>query len=164
MLITTYTDFKNDAALRSLIVEYMSTLPFAIDYQRPEKELGDLRAVYGAVGNGAMYVAEENGALAGCVALKDIGSGRCEMKRLYVRPEFRGRKLGLQLAAAIVQKAKEMGYYFMYLDTHREAQKVAIEMYRKMGFVECGDYHENPGGLLCLELDLRQSGKDGSTQ
>lgn len=155
MIIRAYNNFSNDTALRALISEYMSTLPFAIDYQHPEKELEDLGAVYGAAGGGALFVAEADGVLAGCVALKDIGNGRCEMKRLYVREQYRGRNLGKQLAERIVARAKEMGYAFMYLDTHREAQKTAIAMYTRMGFVECEDYHPNPGKLLCLELNLR---------
>jgi ribosomal protein S18 acetylase RimI-like enzyme len=93
--------------------------------------------------------------IAGCVALKNIGNGRCEMKRLYVREKYRGKNLGRKLAEKIVERAKEMNYEFIYLDTHRVAQKVAIEMYRKMGFVECEDYHENPGKLLCLALKLK---------
>lgn len=154
MLIKQYTEFSDTADLQLMIKEYMSTLPFPIDYQNPEKELEDLGAVYGEGGGGAMFVADVGNEYAGCIAVKDIGDGRCEMKRLYVREKYRGRKLGQQLADVIVLKAKEMGYHFMYLDTHREAQKVAIEMYKKMGFVECADYHENPGRLLCLELKL----------
>jgi ribosomal protein S18 acetylase RimI-like enzyme len=154
MTIRTYNGFDNDNALRTLISEYMSTLPFAIDYQNPEQELSDLGALYSEPGGGALFVAEENGMLAGCVALKDLGEGRCEMKRLYVREQFRGRNVGRCLAETIVQRGKEMGYRFMYLDTHREAQKAAIAMYMKMGFTECADYHPNPGKLLCLELDL----------
>ncbi len=150
-----YTDFSNDTALRSLIEEYISSLPFPIDYQSPEKELEDLGAVYGEAGGGALFVAHVGNEYAGCVALKDIGDGRCEMKRLYVREKYRGQNLGRRLAEQIVARAKEMGYNFMYLDTHREAQKVAIEMYKKMGFIECADYHLNPGNLLCLEFDLR---------
>lgn len=164
--IKIYTNFSNDAVLRSLIAEYMSTLPFAIDYQSPEKELEDLGAVYGEAGGGAMFVAEIDGELAACVAVKKIehmhpreGVSCCEMKRLYVREKYRGKNLGKQLAEKIVARANEMGYHYMYLDTHRVAQKVAIEMYKKMGFVECEDYHANPGRLLCLELDLRQFGR-----
>jgi putative acetyltransferase len=155
MNITLLTNFSDDHELRSMIKEYMSTLPFAIEYQNPGKELEDLGAVYGENGRGAMFVAHGGNELAGCVALKDIGNGRCEMKRLYVRGKYRGQNLGRKLAEKIVERAKEMGYEFMYLDTHREAQKVAIEMYKKMGFEECADYHANPGRLLCLKLDLR---------
>ena len=156
MEIVLFTDFKDVRDLRLMIKEYMSTLPFAIDYQSPEKELDDLGALYGEAAGGALFVAHVNNEYAGCVALKDIGDGRCEMKRLFVREEYRGYKLGKKLAVAIVARAKEMGYKEMYLDTHLEAQKLAIIMYKKMGFVECEDYHENPGKLLCLKLDLRQ--------
>jgi putative acetyltransferase len=156
MVIIPYTDFSHVTGLRKLIQEYMSTLPFAIDYQSPEKELEDLGALYGEANRGAMFVAHIGNEYAGCVALKDLGDNRCEMKRLYVRPQFRGKDIGRKLADAIVMKAKELGYAYMYLDTHREAQKQAIEMYKRMGFVECEDYHPNPGKLLCLRLELLQ--------
>lgn len=161
MSIQELTDFSSTHQLTELIGEYMKSLPFDIAYQSPGKELEDLSSLYSHDKGGAIIVAEENGKLAGCVAVKGIehmnpkpGVRVCEMKRLYVRPEFRGRNLGQQLANAIVKKAIELGYHKMYLDTHRVAQAVAIEMYRKMGFVECEDYHANPEKLLCFELSL----------
>ena len=154
MEIILFTDFKDVRDLRLMIKKYLSALPFAIDYQSPDKELDDLGAVYGEAAGGALFVARVNDEYAGCVALKDIGDGRCEMKRLFVREKYRGYKLGKKLTAAVVARAKEMGYKEMFLDTHREAQKLAIIMYKKMGFVECPDYHPNPGKLLCLRLDL----------
>lgn len=162
MQISELTDFTNTDELRAVITEYMKTLPFDISYQSPGAELEDLSALYSNKVGGSIFTATENGTIAGCVAVKGIehirpvaGERVCEMKRLYVRPEFRGRNLGHELAQSIISKAKELGYHFMYLDTHREAQAVAIEMYKRMGFVECDDYHENPGKLLCFELDLR---------
>lgn len=161
MLIRAYNDFGNYSELRSLIAEYMKTLPFDISYQSPGAELEDLSSLYGEDVGGAMFVAMDDEKIAGCVAVKGIehmhpkpGVRCCEMKRLYVRPEYRGQNLGRELAQAIIRKAKELGYHFMYLDTHREAQKLAIAMYKRMGFMECEDYHANPGRLLCLELDL----------
>ncbi|HTF05724.1 MAG TPA: GNAT family N-acetyltransferase [Bacteroidia bacterium] len=156
MEITELTDFSDITDLRDVIAEYMRTLPFDISYQSPEKELEDLSAQYSYAVGGAIFIAEEQGKIAGCVAVKKIGDQICEMKRLYVRPAFRGRKLGQQLADTIVKKAAQLGNERMYLDTHREAQAVAIAMYRKMGFRECADYHANPGKLLCLELDLTE--------
>src|SRR5688572_13980027 len=148
MLITTYADFRNDTALRALIAEYMSTLPFAIDYQHPDKELNDLGAVYSEAAGGALLVAMDGETIAGCVAVKKIthlhpqeGVRCCEMKRLYVRPEYRGKNLGHKLAAAIVNEARRLGYHEMYLDTHRVAQQLAIQMYQRMGFEVCEDYH-----------------------
>lgn len=163
MVIHEFTDFSDTTALREVIAEYMQTLPFDISYQSPQTELEDLSALYSPAVGGAIFIATENGGMAGCVAVKGIEHLHvrkdirvCEMKRLYVRPEFRGRKLGRQLADAIVRKAMELGYDYMYLDTHRQAQAVAIAMYRQMGFQECPDYHTNPGRLLCFELELRQ--------
>lgn len=162
MRIQELTDFSSTSALREVIAEYMRSLPFSIDYQSPEKELEDLSSLYSAAADGAVLVATDEETIAGCVALKKLahlqpqpGVRTCEMKRLYVRPAFRGRNLGHTLAQAIVEKAKELGYHEMYLDTHREAQALAIAMYKRMGFVECPDYHANPGKLLCLRLQLR---------
>lgn len=164
VVIQELTDFTNTTELCELIAEYMKTLPFDISYQSPGAELEDLSSLYSHDVGGAIFVATEEGKIAGCVAVKGIehihpteGVRCCEMKRLYVRPEFRGRNLGHQLANAIVKKAKELGYHEMYLDTHPKAQALAIEMYKRMGFVACEDYHSNPGQLLCLKINLRKS-------
>jgi putative acetyltransferase len=161
MRIHELTDFSSTPELREIIAEYMRSLPFNIDYQSPVKELEDLAALYSSASGGALFIAQEQQSIAGCIALKKIthmhpqeGVHTCEMKRLYVRPEFRGKNLGHELAQTIIGKAKDLGYHEMYLDTHREAQALAIAMYRRMGFVECADYHANPGGLLCLRLVL----------
>jgi ribosomal protein S18 acetylase RimI-like enzyme len=162
MLIHELTDFSSAPALRDVIAEYMRSLPFNIDYQSPDKELEDLASLYSNNSGGAMFIAMDGNEIAGCVAVKKLthmhpqpGVRTCEMKRLYVRPVYRGRNLGHQLADAIIQKAGSLGYHEMYLDTHREAQALAIAMYKRMGFTECEDYHPNPGNLLCLRLDLR---------
>ena len=161
MHIHEFSDFSSTAALREVIAEYMRSLPFNIDYQSPVKELEDLSSLYSRAAGGALLVAKDEDTIAGCVALKKLthihpqeGVRTCEMKRLYVRPEFRGRNLGHTLTQAIVEKAKALGYHEMYLDTHREAQALAIAMYKRMGFAECADYHPNPGKLLCLRLRL----------
>jgi ribosomal protein S18 acetylase RimI-like enzyme len=162
MNISEFTDFSSSEELRELIAEYMRTLPFDISYQSPDSELENLASAYSNETGGALFTARDNGKMVGCVALKAIvhmnsreGIRCCEMKRLYVKEEFRGRNLGQQLANAIVQKAKELNYHFMYLDTNREAQKAAISMYKKMGFTECENYHRNPGQLLCMVLSLQ---------
>src|ERR1044071_8175325 len=110
MKISELTNFSSTTALRAVIAEYMQTLPFNIDYQSPQMELDDLSALYSPAAGGAMLVASENEYIAGCVALKKLNATDCEMKRLYVRPAFRGRNLGRQLAGAIVAKAKALGY------------------------------------------------------
>ena len=162
MHILELTDFSSVSALREVIAEYMRSLPFDIDYQSPEKELEDLSALYSNEAGGALFVALENETIAGCVAVKKLihmhpqqNVRTCEMKRLYVLPAFRGKNIGHMLAQAIIQKAKELGYHEMYLDTHRQAQAQAIAMYKRMGFEECADYHPNPGKLLCMRLNLR---------
>ncbi len=96
--------------------------------------------------------------VAGCIALRrrgEIGEGICEMKRLYVRPAFRGHGAGRALAAAVVAAAREAGYRRMRLDTIPAEMAAAIGLYRDLGFRDIPPYYENPiPGALCMELEL----------
>lgn len=102
-------------------------------------------------------LAYEDAQLAGCVALRRIDEGVCEMKRLFLREEFRGKGLGRKLIEAIIQEAKHIGYDLMRLDTLPPKMNDAIALYRYYGFKEISSYYDNPvAGAIFMELDLRE--------
>jgi putative acetyltransferase len=139
---------------RGLFLEYAQSLGFSLCFQNFEKELAELPGEYAAP-CGRLLLAECDGELAGCVALRPLDSGFCEMKRLYLRPRFRGRGLGLALARRIITEARKIGYRKIRLDTVEPVMKDAVAMYRKLGFAEIAPYRANPiAGALYMELEL----------
>ena len=105
---------------------------------------------------GRLLLAVHEGNLAGCVSLRKIGEGVCEMKRLFVRPDSRGKRIGRALAEKIIDEARSIGYSQMRLDTLPTQMEQAIHMYRSLGFHEIEAYYHNPvEGALFMELDLR---------
>ncbi len=123
-------------------------------FQNFDKELAELPGDYAAP-QGRLLLAYYEGRAAGCIALRELEAETCEMKRLYVRPEFRGRSLGRTLADRIVREAREIGYRRMRLDTVEPVMKDAVAMYRRMGFREIAAYRANPiAGALYMELEL----------
>ncbi len=142
------------AQARELFLEYAQSLGFNLCFQSFDKELAELPGKY-APPAGRLMLAELDSQLAGCVALRRIGENICEMKRLYVRPQFRGQKLGGVLAHRIIAEARAIGYERMRLDTVEPVMKDAVAMYRKLGFREIAPYCENPiAGALYMELQL----------
>jgi putative acetyltransferase len=139
---------------RALFKEYEAWLEVDLCFQNFEKELAELPGKY-APPEGRLLLAVENGKVAGCVALRKIGEGTGEIKRLFIRPQFRGRGFGRKLAEAIIAQAKQIGYERMRLDTLPPKMNDAIELYRSLGFVKIEPYYDNPvPGAKFMELDL----------
>lgn len=139
---------------RKLFLEYAASLGFSLCFQNFDQELSSLPGDY-APPDGRLLLLECDGALAGCVALHRLENGICEMKRLYVRPQFRGRGLGRQLAEAVIAEARTIGYARMRLDTVEPVMRAAVAMYRALGFCEIAPYNAHPiPGTLHMELEL----------
>lgn len=127
-------------------------------YFDPQKFAAELEGLPGdfARPNGALLVAEEDGAIAGCVALRRLENGACEMKRMFVRSDFHGRGLGDLLGRAIVDEARSMGYRRMMLDTGPR-QREAQGLYRKLGFAQTEPYYELPQHLRDWPVFMEQN-------
>jgi len=139
---------------RRLFREYSAWLEIDLCFQNFEKELAELPGDYAAP-SGRLLFAHYDDALAGCVALRKIGAGICEMKRLFVRDQFRGKGLGRRLIDAIISEAKLIGYQRMRLDTLPPKMNDAIALYRSYGFKEIPAYYDNPvADAIFMELDL----------
>jgi ribosomal protein S18 acetylase RimI-like enzyme len=139
---------------RELFLEYAQSLGFSLCFQNFEKELAELPGDY-APPAGRLLLAEFETQLAACVALHKLDSGICEMKRLYLRPQFRGKGIGRAMADRIIAEARQIGYQRMRLDTVEPVMKDAVAMYRKLGFKEIAPYCSNPmAGAIYMELTL----------
>jgi putative acetyltransferase len=139
---------------RELFEEYAAGLGINLCFQNFDKELAQLPGEY-APPNGRLLLAFEEKQLAGCVALRTIGEGACEMKRLFVRMEFRGKGLGRMLTESIIGEARLIGYERVRLDTFPDKMDRAVAMYRSLGFREIEPYYHNPvAGATFMELSL----------
>ena len=139
---------------RELFREYEAWLNLDLCFQNFEKELAELPGAY-TPPTGRLLLAFENEELAGCVALRKMSDEVCEMKRLFLRPQFHGRGLGRELAERIIDEARTIGYQRMRLDTLSEQMGSAIKLYGALGFIEIEPYYNNPvKGVLFMELVL----------
>jgi len=142
------------AAVRELFLEYAQSLGFSLCFQGFDQELAALPGEY-APPAGRLMLATHDETAAGCVALHRLDDEHCEMKRLYVRPHFRGRGFGVHLAERIIADARQIGYKYLRLDTVEPVMRTAVAMYRRFGFHEIAPYRPNPiEGALYMELQL----------
>lgn len=139
--------------VRSLFREYEAFLKVDLCFQGFEEELAALPGKY-ARPDGELLIACAWEAAVGCVAVRKLDDGVCEMKRLFVRPAAKGKGFGKKLAEEIIKTARELGYTLMRLDT-LDTLSEAMRLYESLGFQRIGPYYENPlPGVVYWELDL----------
>ena len=143
------------ADVEALFREYVSSLAEDISFQNVDEELGTLPGKY-ARPTGVVLIAREDAQAAGAVAYRMVEPGVCEMKRLYVRPAFRGTGLGRELANELIEDARARGYRTMLLDT-LASMSSARALYRDLGFVPVAPYYDNPlPGVMYMALELSE--------
>jgi len=139
---------------RALFKEYEAGLGISLCFQNFDQELANLPGDY-APPRGRLLLAREYDQVMGCIALRPLGPTTCEMKRLFVRPEYRDRGVGRVLVEAIIEEARKIGYTHMRLDTIADRMDRAVALYKSIGFVEIPPYRDNPvDSATFLELDL----------
>jgi len=142
------------AGTRELFLEYADSLGFSLCFQSFDQELAQLPGDY-APPEGRLLLARCASELAGCVALHPLQENVAEMKRLYVRPQYRGKRVGFALVQQLLAEARGAGYGSLRLDTVEPKMKEAVKMYRRLGFREIAPYRANPMvGALYMELTL----------
>jgi len=139
---------------RQLFKEYAAWLEIDLCFQNFDVELAGLPGDY-APPRGRLLLAVDGDQIAGCIALRKMADGICEMKRLFVRAAFRGKGLGRELAGNIIRNATKIGYERMRLDTLPGRMDKAIALYRELGFKEIAPYYNNPvPDAMFMELVL----------
>jgi carbonic anhydrase len=151
--VITATRSSEVEQVRALVLEYAEALGLDLGFQDFEREMREFPGEY-TPPEGCLLLATNGEESAGCAGLRPLEPGICEMKRLYVRPRYRGMGMGEQLARSVITEARSLGYSAMRLDT-LPAMQAAIGMYRELGFQPIAPYYWNPvEGALFFELKL----------
>lgn len=159
--IALVADGENLARVRELFLAYAEWIGIDLSFQNFSEELEGLPGDYAAPG-GVLLLALFENKPAGCVALRKFDGDICEMKRLYVRPEFQGLGIGKRLAEEIIAAAKGLGYTKMRLDTMPKMAS-AQKLYRSLGFKEIALYRFNPEpDAVFMELELATESTENS--
>jgi ribosomal protein S18 acetylase RimI-like enzyme len=139
---------------KGLIREYLDWINVDLYFQHVDEELEHFPDKYKEP-EGTFLVALDGALVIGCVGIKKISDGICEMKRLFVKDQYKGRGIGKRLADEIILEAKRKGYSHMRLDSLKRMDK-ALALYRKLGFKEIGQYVENPiEDAVFMEKELK---------
>ena len=140
--------------VRKLLLEYWENRKLEMYVFNFDRELAELPGAY-APPDGRLFLGQWENEPAGCVALRKLEPGICEMKRLYLSPKFRGKGIGRILAEFIIQQARDIGYTKMRLDTIQSNMQEAIALYGQLGFTQIAPYRVNPlPGVVFMELVL----------
>lgn len=141
--------------VRILFREYEAALGIDLCFQDFEKEMANLPGRY-AEPEGSLLLVMDGNKYAGCAAMRKMSFDDCELKRLFVRPQYRGTGIGRMLAQKIINRARQAGYNAIYLDTLK-TMDTAIKLYRSLGFSETEPYYHNPlEGVVYLKLTLNK--------
>ena len=142
------------AEIRRLFLEYETWLNVDLCFQGFEEEVNSLPGKYSPP-DGRLYIVKQDGSYKGCIALRKIEDGICEMKRLYLNESARGKGIGNKLIKMIIQDAMDIGYNTMRLDTIKEKMPKAVSLYESHGFRELEPYYNNPNPhTLFMELQI----------
>lgn len=142
------------AEAKKIFREYEAWLGLDLCFQGFEEELASLPGKY-SLPKGRLYLAYSGDEVVGCIALREIERGICEMKRLFLRESARGKGVGNQLIERLTSDARDIGYEKMRLDTYPAKMGIAVSLYESHGFYEIPAYYKNPDdSVLFMELAL----------
>ncbi len=151
-----YTKPANQSELNdaiNLFNEYASSLNISLAFQNFTEELNNINTMYGSPTGSLLLVYDKNQAIA-CAAYRIIDEAVCELKRMYIKPNYRGKGIGQKLLDMLCISAKEVGYKIMRLDT-LDTMLPALSLYRKNGFAAIDPYYHNPNeGVVYMEKVL----------
>jgi ribosomal protein S18 acetylase RimI-like enzyme len=158
---------KGDAKLldqvKGLFREYANWLSVDLSFQRFEEELSNLPEPYYVAPEGALFLALVDGRPAGCVGVRSFENSTCEMKRLFVRDNFKGHGVGRALATRAIEAGRSLGYKRMLLDTLAH-MRPAIELYTSLGFQPIAAYYDNPiSDAVYLSMMLEKANESAGT-